>query len=382
MSNAAPSHTMSEMAKKAVVVVGMHRSGTSAVMRVLNLLGVELGNSFFPPNPANVKGFWEHAEIVAVHDRLLRALGSHWQDYRPLPEEWWQSDAVEPYRQELIQILRRDFAQTPLFGLKDPRICRLLPLWNRLFTEIECNPFYVFILRHPDEVAASLLKRDGMFSSKTRVLWLDHLLTAEMDTRECSRVFVSYERLLDDWQDTVRRIAQAGGIQWPRSIESATGEIADFLESDLRHHRSAEDRPEAANGTSWVASAYREAKVFAKDAENETGRQTIKELKLRLQGAIQLFEPLVSQQERKIGELSKSLEEQSKEFTTRLGERDHQLAEQERRLSGEIAQLRAKLSDVSAERDVLLHSRSWRVTAPLRRVGKLVRRVSGALEPD
>ena len=83
---------MPALKNRALIVLGMHRSGTSAFSGVLNLLGVDLGAHLLPASNTNQSGYWEHEEIVAVHDRLLMALGSSWDDPSPLPPNWWNSE--------------------------------------------------------------------------------------------------------------------------------------------------------------------------------------------------------------------------------------------------------------------------------------------------
>jgi O-antigen biosynthesis protein len=77
----------------------MHRSGTSALTRVLNLLGVDLGEHLMPAAAGNNDmGFWEHAEIVGLHDQVLAALDRRWSDPRPLPANWSSRPEMEPFR--------------------------------------------------------------------------------------------------------------------------------------------------------------------------------------------------------------------------------------------------------------------------------------------
>ena len=77
---------------RALVVVGMHRSGTSAVTRLLNLLGTDLPRDLMPPLEGdNALGFWEGREISEAHDALLEAAGSSWHDLAPRAESWFDS---------------------------------------------------------------------------------------------------------------------------------------------------------------------------------------------------------------------------------------------------------------------------------------------------
>jgi hypothetical protein len=223
---------------RAIIVLGMHRSGTSAFTGVLGLLGVDLGPKLMPASPANEAGYWEHQEIVALHERLLAALGSSWDDPSRLPAGWWKLDAVAPFRRKLLEIIARDFADSPLWALKDPRMCRLLPLWTSLMDELECQPVWVLVTRHPAENTSSLEKRDGFSREKSGLLWLQHTLDAERETRNRPRVVITFDQLFDDWEATLDRVRQAAGLPWPVPPGQAAARIKEFVDPDKRHHRA------------------------------------------------------------------------------------------------------------------------------------------------
>ena len=113
-----------------ILVIGMHRSGTSAVTRVLNLLGIELGGSLLPSADDNARGFWEHQDAVLINERLLSALGRNWFDLRELPHGWLSTPAASEAKLQLKELFTREFGGPVIWAVKDPRICRLLPLWR------------------------------------------------------------------------------------------------------------------------------------------------------------------------------------------------------------------------------------------------------------
>jgi len=252
-------------AKHAVFVLGMHRSGTSAVTRVLNLLGVDLSRQLMAPSPFNERGYWEHMEIVQVHDQLLASLGSHWDDIRPLPEEWSKTPAALKFAQGLRAIVERDFAASSLWGLKDPRLCRLVPLWLPLLRAMNVAPHFVLVLRDPREVAASIGKRDGKIQAASALLWLRHTLEAERATRGFPRVIVHYNDLMEKpgaWPDEFRRIGGLLGLNWPHEPETVEKEVAAFLSPALRHNRAADRGVASADANNddglgeWVNTVY------------------------------------------------------------------------------------------------------------------------------
>ncbi|MCH7666396.1 MAG: sulfotransferase family protein, partial [Acidobacteria bacterium] len=105
----------------------MHRSGTSALAGAAQMLGAELGSSLLPTARDNEKGFFEHLEIRDLHRRLLGDLGRTWHDLRALSPEELATNAIRDFRRNAREVLERDFGSAPLWGIKDPRLCRLLP---------------------------------------------------------------------------------------------------------------------------------------------------------------------------------------------------------------------------------------------------------------
>ncbi|MCX7628554.1 MAG: hypothetical protein N2Z69_09145 [Methylophilaceae bacterium] len=244
--------------KDCVFVLGMHRSGTSAMAGVLSLLGAHPGASLIAAHDAvNPKGFWEHADIVAVHERLLAALGSSWDDERRLPDLWWESEAAAEARGRLLEILRRDFSEAPLWVIKDPRLCRLLPLWLGILEQFgDCTPYFVHILRHPAEVARSLQNRDQIPEHSACLLWLEHLLEAERWSRGHPRMAISFTELLSDWPSAVARMIHEWHL--PLAIDDPVRKhaVQQFLEPALRHHRASEANAASSFWMQLATDAY------------------------------------------------------------------------------------------------------------------------------
>src|SRR5207253_7992627 len=137
------------------------RSGTSALTRVLNLLGLDLPLCLMPATSENRQGFWESMEVMQLNDQALASCNSWWGDWRSIPPEWFTSDECRRCGERLVDLLRRDFANSTMFVIKDPRICRLAPLWLQTLAQLDIEPLVVIAVRHPAEVAASLAARDG-----------------------------------------------------------------------------------------------------------------------------------------------------------------------------------------------------------------------------
>jgi hypothetical protein len=241
--------------RKMVIVLGMHRSGTSALCGALDLLGVNFGDCLMPSSEDNEKGYWEHPEISRLHDQLLRSFGLSWDDDRCFPAAWIECERARETQSSLLSVLRNVFRGAPrLTGLKDPRMCRLMPLWFPIFEALGVEPCFILIVRHPWEVAQSLAKRDSLDQTRSYLLWLQHTLEAEKTTRSSTRSFVSYERLLENPAATLTRIRKELKLDLDASSQ-VRGRLRNFLVAPLRHHvasvRSASLVP------SLVTEAYR-----------------------------------------------------------------------------------------------------------------------------
>jgi GT2 family glycosyltransferase len=309
----------------ALVVLGMHRSGTSALTGMLHHLGVALGSRLMAATPDNPRGYWEHSDIVAVHERLMTALGWGWDDIRSLPAGFEREEPAQTARSELAAILHRDFAGAPLWGLKDPRLCRLMPLWAAQFAEERVEPRYLLAVRHPLDVAESLSARDGMNPAWGALLWLGHLLDAERASRGAKRVIVHYEDLVgaSGWRDTAARVAAEFRVDWPQSGAAAEAAVEAFLAPELRRQRGS-DAAGAAGGRlgRWVGSVYeafRSGELHLNEVCDTVGNE--------LAAAGELFLPIVGQVRLEVAEARTQQERAVAELTQQLGRTHHEAAE-------------------------------------------------------
>jgi hypothetical protein len=223
--------------QQSVIILGMHRSGTSAMAGALQLLGVEFGPSLTPsPDSESPTSDFEHVGVVQCHERLLAATRRGWDDPRGLPRNWQATDSAAAIRKELAGLLRRDFSDATLWAVKDPRMCRLLPLWLEILADLECAPRFIVVHRPLVEIAASLERRHGFSAQKTALLWADHVLSAERHTRGRPRIFVSFDRLLSDPEGTMQAVGETLDLRWPRPLSEVTTRLREFLSPSLRHH--------------------------------------------------------------------------------------------------------------------------------------------------
>ncbi len=218
------------------LVLGMHRSGTSVLARLLAAAGANPGERLVPGSLGNEEGHWEDAFAVETNERLLSALGHRWDDLRPLPRDWMRSDAASVARAQIRGYLRSSLSKHSLWAIKDPRMCLFAELWLGALAEEGCTPSVLLLARHPQEIAGSLAVRDGMADGKALLLWLRHALDAERATRGLPRAFIGYDELLADPAGVMRRISRLPGGE--RLRETPGGSVdGGIVRQERRHHR-------------------------------------------------------------------------------------------------------------------------------------------------
>ncbi|WP_321863710.1 glycoside hydrolase family 99-like domain-containing protein [Pseudomonas paraveronii] len=219
-----------------VVVLGMHRSGTSSLTRGLKVLGVDLGaNLFGGIEGNNDKGFFEDVDVNNFNVELLGALGRNWHSLEPIGLQELNSSVIQEFKLRAVQLLRSKVNSSPCFGLKDPRITRLLPFWSSVFEHLKLRVSYVIAFRHPMSVARSLQRRDEFELEKGYLLWVDHMLASLRDTSGCARVVVEYDRLMAQPELELQRIATAFKLDLDSKGKSLAEYKIGFLDSSLRH---------------------------------------------------------------------------------------------------------------------------------------------------
>jgi len=241
------------VSSRAIVVIGMHRSGTSAVARGLAALGVDLGDDFLDAQPENPTGYWEDRGIVELNERVLRSLRLNWDDSAPIDPARFSGWRMRRLRREAVRYLRRRFGSRPLWGFKDPRTIRLLPFWLRALHDSRVEDSYLLVIRNPASVAASLHARQEMSVETAQRLWLSYVLPF-LDRLEVKPlVVVDYDLLMADPRGQLQRIATKLNVPAPRGPE-VDSFVNDFLDVKLRHTVFSPDEIDASTETGRLTS--------------------------------------------------------------------------------------------------------------------------------
>ncbi|WP_297371300.1 sulfotransferase family protein [Acidocella sp.] len=224
--------------RMALVVLGMHRSGTSALAGTFARLGFGAPRLALDASEDNPGGFYESAPVVKANYDVLQTLGAFWNDCFNFDPERVGAHMPEAIVAKLAGVLEAAFDPDRPPVLKDPRMCVLFPLWARVFARLEMTAPVLLMLRHPAEVTDSLVRRNGLPATGAAALTLHHMLEAERATRNAPRALLSYDELLDDWQGLVRRAVRETGLNPPRDVAAAKAEIEAFLDQTARHHNA------------------------------------------------------------------------------------------------------------------------------------------------
>lgn len=278
-----------------ILVLGMHRSGTSAVVRMLSYLGCDLPKTLMGANRTNETGHWESIPICRLDDRILASAGTEWNDWLEVNPGWLDSPKREEFLDEALGVLEDEFGSSRLFVLKDPRICRLVPFWLDCLQHAGARTLIVFPVRNPLEVAASLEKRNGIEPALGQLLWLRHVLDAEVASRGTPRFFTSYDRVLNDWANTAQDAQSALGITWPRMSGHVVAEVDDFLSHKYRHHEEDADAVlENPRLSGWLRGTYRVLATWAREGESSRDFAELDRIRAELNTAAPAFSRLIA----------------------------------------------------------------------------------------
>jgi hypothetical protein len=380
--------------RKCLLILGMHRSGTSALTGTLGILGATLPNDLLGSHPSNAKGHFESSRVLELNEQILTALNTYWYDVGPIDFSSADSISLDRLRIELITTLQTAYNKTPLFALKDPRISRLLPLIFSVLKKFGASARIIVCLRNPLEVAKSLEARDGIALSHGFALWLRYMLEAELHSRGVPRVFVHFSDLLQDWRSIVREIEQRLGVALPGRETSAADTVSEFLDKSLRHQLAAEPEENVREHRSaWTC--YRTLIELVHNPDDSHIEHQLDQIRISLDqspewfsqvinkyyGEIREIRPRLSAAEKKVEELETLNKQNTLELrdlrdgTRALGEQIESLErqvgsfrQQDKLIRRKMLRLEGKNQKLKQQKRDILDSWSWRLTAPLRKI--------------
>ena len=253
--------------KEVIFILGMARSGTSALTRVLALCGGALPESLKEANEGNPRGFWEPLEAAKLNDEFLFRHDSTFSDPTlRLQGEWnFVPRETERFIEQIRDFLRRCPQGAPLL-IKDARIIALFDFWLQATLAEGFQVKVIVPIRHPMEVAASIAARAQervqipASLELRQAMWLKNNLLAELHSRRFPRVFIEYSSLLEDWTREIARVSRALDL----NLATDAAAVAEFLTPELHRQRSPGSVPDVF-GYPWVSDTYELLSEAARD---------------------------------------------------------------------------------------------------------------------
>ena len=346
--------------QRLIVILGMHRSGTSAITRGLQVMGVNLGETLYGAmKEVNDKGFWEDIHINSLDVEMLSAIDSDWYHLAAIDSIDVEILHKQGYFIRAAELLRQKVCRAPIFGFKDPRLAKLLPFWKGVFSHCQFDVSYIMVVRHPLSVAKSLAKRDGIEAEQSYLLWLGHVITSLTGSAGSKRILVDYDRLMQSPGHELNRIATCLDLEVdPTELQSY---VSEYLDQRLRH--TVYDLNDLMRDDT-CPPIVREVYAALLDVASEKTKFDDLELQNKIARWSDEFERLRSPLL-----LVDRLLAQKASSTQAVAERDVQIAS----LNQAVAERDVQIANLNGQLTALLQSTSWRVTRPLRFIKGLVR---------
>ena len=220
-----------------ILILGMHRSGTSALTGTLGLLDVDLGNDLMTADEGNAKGYFENQNFYQINEDLLSQIDSSWEDI------FFDEAKLDNIRDtiELKNIIQSEFEHSSIFAIKDPRLAYLFPVYEKILKELDIDIKIIIPYRNPTEVATSLKHRNQFSLNKGMLLWAYHILLAEKFSKDHKRIFIEFNELMTNTKSVIKQISEKLEIDLYSKYNEKEEYLKEFLDPGLKHHNTSMD---------------------------------------------------------------------------------------------------------------------------------------------
>lgn len=252
-----------QQSKSVIFVVGMHRSGTSAVTRTINLLGAEVGSRLLETqHEINIDGFWEHQTVVDINQRILVENQTAWFDTRLLPENF---ENEESYKKQIAEFFSAELTGN-LLVIKDPRLCLTISLWLEVASSLGYNTHIVYVYRHPCAVIQSLHARDPFTPLVYEFLWLKYLYLSARAVNSHGAYYLDYDSFVEDPLVFVSSLTSSFSLpDWDSDID--LNEITNLVSSSKRRNVFSDFKQASEENRDALEAAYQELKSINNHCE-------------------------------------------------------------------------------------------------------------------
>ena len=289
-SSGAGGKIMERSGGTALLVLGMHRSGTSSMAGAMVRLGGAALN-LLPASGTTIReAFGNPSVLMTLNNQILAAGGSHWEDWRQFDPSRIDAAAAFALEGQARSALAGEFGDASLAVIKDPRMCRLMPFWSSVFRQANWSVRPVLQLRSPLEVALSLNRRDGIPLGLGCLIWLRHVLDAEAGTRGMGRAIVDWNDFLGDPRLTLGRRGRAAWRRLATLVDGVLAEIDEFVSADMRPNEPAMATCRSHPAVNYlVREAYAAVRELVDSPASEKVGRTLADIRERFDGAAAIF---------------------------------------------------------------------------------------------
>ena len=195
-----------------IIVIGMHRSGTSLTSNILIKLGVNMGDKLLGKTFSNPLGHFEDIDFLELNEEILISAGG---DHLNPPGQDAIANQFNKYKARIKKLIELKAKKT-VYGWKDPRTC----LTFNLFLPFIGNPYIIYCKRDANEIAQSLYKRQKI--EITDGLKLTRRYESEINNTfnqnpTLQKLEINHNKLIQNTEDEINRIVKFLKIEIDKS---------------------------------------------------------------------------------------------------------------------------------------------------------------------
>lgn len=242
--------------KTVIMILCMHRSGSSLIAKGLQTMGLDLGSNLLPAAADNPYGFFEDIDIGRFNETILYLLDLAADSIGNFPKAIQKESILVEYGTTLI---KKKLEEKPSFGFKDPRTARTMKIWREIAEKLPDVTFKaVVIVRNPLSVAESLYHRNKIDHVKSFYLWLQYYISAILHTNDMERYFISYENMMTNPTGELKSLAKKLNVKIAKDSDKALQKFSqDFINQSLQHYvHSIEDLHQLESKPLYMSSIY------------------------------------------------------------------------------------------------------------------------------
>lgn len=221
-----------EILKKAILIVGMHKSGTSAMAGSLYHCGVAFGQYVSSGKPnENSYTLYENSIFIKVNDKILESFGCTAMDLRKLPS----FETIAKGRKHVKTVekwMRHEyFDQEDLFCIKDPRISLTMPYYLKALNKMDIKPYVIFMTRPCEEVIKST-KMQGQVKELCQS-YKRRINEALIEFRPKSMI-IDFQGFVDAPVEVLEVVEERFDIDL--NLTENAEKVLGFVDKDRKHH--------------------------------------------------------------------------------------------------------------------------------------------------